>query len=596
MHKNPSTCLAYDETGRLYSGGYDGRVIAFEDDSRSVRWSVRHEGLVNAVCVGPTIVASGGADRVVRLWNRETGGEVGQPIGPRTDDINLIFLSSDESKVILAGDEGRLSCYETAERTLLWERYCAPPDRYGESIEAAAVAGDFSRAGERVYFAADNSGRYIMCLEDGTLLRADRLEFGEEAGSSDVECATADETRQQFIVGMADGSVVGVSLDCERKPWRLKIHHSAVKAITLRGSLMICGSYDNRIFSVDLESGQVESSTYLAGQGRYGWSRDMVSHPNTEGIFACTSLGQAPQIWNSKGLVPEVEEAPPTRGINAVCCLRSRIIAGCDSGELWLAGQLRPTLLCNLDSMVLGLTHQGKGFVLGAATHDGAFSLVEAGTGQVLRRSERMGDPAVCCETSPDGRIVAVGHYSGMVRLLDSHDLTSKAEFECSDTVKALSFISNERLAAGIANGNLELWDLEGPSQLAIRGGLFLTNDVSYSANSNFLYTVGRDCLLRRWTDELELSAVWSKHARSIKVVAVSPDGGWVCTSGYDAAICFQHVDGTTTEFQGHDWPGVPALEWLDSDYVVSGGWDGTIRTWSPVHGEVGCTNLPVGE
>jgi WD40 repeat protein len=590
MHTNPCTCLAYDELGRIYSGGYDCNVIAFDKDARTVRWMTRHEGLVNAVDVGRRLLLSAGADRVARIWNRETGESAGPPLGPRPDDINVAFLSVDEARIVVGGDEGRLSCYDVASGTLLWERYCAPPQRYGESIEAAAR---LRRAGGRdLYFAADNSGRFIVCDEEGNIHESGELAAEALTEGGDIECAASDPKRQQFLLGTACGYVVGLPLDRTAQKWSARVHGSAVKALAVSGDRLVCTSYDNKIFTIDLTVQGKTASTHLAGSGRRGWSRKLAVDPTTTGRVACTSLGVAPQIWDVQDLNLAIDDAPPTRGINAVAVLQSRVIVGCDSGELWTTTDASKSLLCDIGSMVLGLTARPNGFLLGAATHDGCFTVVEVGTGRVIARSRLPGDPAVCCAVSPDGRISAVGHYSGTIRLLDAASLNLIATLRCTDTVKSVAFVSNERLVAGIANGSLELWDMKAAERLRRQSGLFLVNSVHYAPATHKLYSVGRDCLLREWNTNLEMLAAWSRHSRSIKVVAVSANGKWICTSGYDAMVGFQSADGVYREFAGHQHPGVPALHWLDSDHVVSGGWDGSVRIWSPTAGEVARTSV----
>lgn len=585
MHRGPSTCVHFDENGRLYSGGYDCRVVAFQPDGRTVRWVAEHDGLVNSVHAGPTLVASVGADRVVRLWDRETGQARGPPLGPRPDDLNVVFLDPLERYVVVAGDEGRMSAYATDQGNLLWERYCAPPSRYGESIEAAAwLPGE---DGRNIYFAADNSGHFAMVDQHGSpLMAGSLLDFGLEI-LADIECAADDPVRREFLLGTACGSLVHMSLDNPASVRADPVHSSAVKALVCAADQIICTSYDNTMLAIDANTG-ARRSTFLAGDGRRGWARGLAADPANVGRLASTSLGTAPQLWRAATLDLLADDAPATSGVNALASLRGKIFAGADDGYVWAVVGHSSHRISHLDSMVLGLAAQPNGFLIAACSHDGACVLLDAGNGATLARTVDRGDPAVCCAFSPDGRQLAVGHYSGKVRIRCADDLSLLGELTSSDTIKSLAFLGDgDRLAAGIANGTLEVWALAPMTKVASVDGLFLVNSVAHDASTNSLITVGRDRIMRRWSADLQLEGSWIRHSRSIKTVAVSPDGRWIATSGYDAKVGVWDAQGRGHLYDGHLLPGVASLLWLDSIHLVSGGWDGTVRIWTPGVGEL---------
>jgi WD40 repeat protein len=71
MHTSPITSLAYDEHGNLYSGGYDGLIVAWDSDLRTPKWVARHDELINSIRVFGNTLFSASADRSVRhaIWS-----------------------------------------------------------------------------------------------------------------------------------------------------------------------------------------------------------------------------------------------------------------------------------------------------------------------------------------------------------------------------------------------------------------------------------------------------------------------------------------------------------------------------------------------
>ena len=100
--------LAFSPDGqRTYSGGGDGRVVAWETAAASpkpVRTIEAHRGWIRAMSVSPdgTLLATGGNDRTVRLWETSTGRMVRELNGHLGHIYSLEFHAG--GKTLLSGD------------------------------------------------------------------------------------------------------------------------------------------------------------------------------------------------------------------------------------------------------------------------------------------------------------------------------------------------------------------------------------------------------------------------------------------------------------------------------------------------------------
>ena len=181
------------EPGRFMASAHDWTVSIWDVASPSAPVTVMEsEGPVQAVAYTPRgYIASGGADRQVRLWNPSSGSEVRVYRGHR-DFVTALAFSSDGRFLASAGLDGSIRLWSTASRRL----YRTLP-RHGKRVTGLT----FSPSGDYLASASDDGSVRLWNFRRGRLLR--RLN-----GSGGAFKAVAFAPDGQRLAAAGDGGII----------------------------------------------------------------------------------------------------------------------------------------------------------------------------------------------------------------------------------------------------------------------------------------------------------------------------------------------------------------------------------------------------
>ncbi len=573
MHSNPSTCVAFDADGRLYSSGYDGYIVAWNDTLTGARWRTRHEGLANCLCLCGDVIASVGADRILRMWEIETGKPVRSKNSIQTDDLNSARFLVGHNAIVASTDDGRVLMFSLHNSELQWSATSGPPDVYGESIESISLVG---ADGDPKILFADGSGRVGILDVNG------RLEQSGNFGAV-VDCCIANQDKGIAYLGLDTGEILSLELDGLKPIRKAEAHAATVKSMALNSDgLVASASYDGRLklWTPDLEPLR---DICLSTVDRHAWARGIAFHPETKHMLACTSLGSNPVLIDTRSESAIVATHSSTHGINSIDVRHARVVLGCDDGRVWFGNATTVSPRVDLESMVLVVKVHPFEFFGAAGTQDGHLVLFDLSIGQIVFLHDNGGVPVISLCYSADGRSLNFGDYNGGLWRLNLASRHVERVTTVAAAIKSLCQIEESSyFAVAVADGSVSVIDSNaGGCIQSTNSEVFLPNALSWSSAMNCLISVSRDLAVRRWTKELALIHTDVGHTRSVKSLALSPDQRTWATGSYDSTIKIWDENGEIATCIGHDWPGVPALCWVDDNMLASGGWDGTLRFWS---------------
>ncbi|CCX34827.1 Similar to Transcription initiation factor TFIID subunit 5; acc. no. O13282 [Pyronema omphalodes CBS 100304] len=138
------------------------------------------------------------------------------------------------------------------------------------------------------------------------------------------------------------------------------------------------------------------------------------------------------------------------------------------------------------------------------------------------------------------------------------------------------------------------LWSCDHIYPLRIFAGhLSDVDTVTWHPNSTYLFTGSADKTARMWDVNTGNSVrLFSGHSAPVTAIAASPDGKYLATAGEDSLISIWDIAGgkRLKAMRGHGKTSIYSLSFSrESNVLVSGGADMTVRCWDVLHG----TGLP---
>ncbi|KAG8995954.1 POC1 centriolar protein A [Tulasnella sp. 427] len=460
------------EHGRIYSIAFspDGKRIASGSSDRTMRlWDAEtgqqlggplegHTDAVDSVAFSPDgkRIASGSRDRTVRLWDAETGQQSGDPLEGHTDGVIFVAFSPD-GKRIASGSWDKT--------VRLWDAETG--QQSGEPLEGhtySVTSVAFSPDGKRIA-----SGSW-----DGTVRLWD-AETGQQSGepfeghSAGVASVAFSPDGKRVASGSSDRTVrLSDAETGQQLGGPLEGHTDAVDSVAFSpdGKRIASGSRDRTVRLWDAETGQqsgdpLEGHTYAVNSVAFSPDGKRIASGSWDGTV---------RLWDAEtGQQSGDTLEGHSAGVSSVAFSPDgkRIASGSRDGtvRLWNAetGQQSGEPLEGHTDWILSVAFSPDGKRIASGSWNGTVPVWDAETGQQLGQPLEGHTRAVSSVAfSPDGKRIASGSWDGTVRLWDAETgqhLGEPLEGHTNWITSVAFSMDGKRIASGSWDGTVRLWD-----------------------------------------------------------------------------------------------------------------------------------------
>jgi WD40 repeat protein len=495
-----------------------------------------HTGAVNGVAFRPDghRLATVGLDKTVRVWDAETGQQVGAPLTGHEDNVIGVAFSPDGRRLASASLDRTVRVWDAE----TGQQVGAPLRGHTGSVLGVAFSPDGN------WLATASTDRTVQLWDARTGYSAGARLVGHTGSVVSVafspdgqRLATASDDQTVRLWDARTGQPVGAPLVG---------HIGPVLSVVFRsdGHRLASASMDKTVRIWDADTGQGVAPPLT---GHINPVQSVAFSPDGHGL-ATASADQTVRLWDAdtghdrgpslighSGIVNGVVFSPDGR----------RLATASSDGtvRLWDAGQPFGAPLTGHTGKVNSVVFSPDGRRLASGSDDQSVRLWEAGTGQAAGAplGGHTGDVNGVA-ISPDGRRLASGSDDQTVRMWDAGSGKSVGAPLVGHTGPVLSVVfspDGRQLASAGADQTVRLWDAAtGKSVAVLTGHTGKVNSVVFSPGGRRLASAGADQTVRLWDAGTGQSvAILRGHAGPVLSVAFSPDGRRLATASADETV-----------------------------------------------------------
>ncbi|CAG7845863.1 Uncharacterized WD repeat-containing protein alr2800, partial [Serendipita indica DSM 11827] len=523
----------YPNTLFVHSGGYQ-------------RWSPLlfilrgHTGSVNAVAFSPDgrRVVSGSDDRTVRLWDVETGAQIGSPLEGHTDYVRSVAFSPDGQRIVSGSDDRTVRLWDVETGAQIG----SPLEGHTHYVRSVA----FSPDGQRIVSGSDDRTVRLWDVETGAQIGSPL-----EGHTHYVRSVAFSPDGQRIVSGSDDRTVrlwdveTGAQIGSP-----LEGHTGSVNSVAFSpdGQRIVSGSSDRTVRLWDVETGAQIGSPL---EGHTGWKRAHRLDPRLKDIQAA---------------VMSVAFSPDGQ----------RIVSGSSDRtvRLWdveTGAQIGSPLEGHTDSVrSVAFSPDGQRIVSGSDDRTVRLWDVETGA-QIGSPLEGHTDYVWSVAFSPDGQRIV----SGSSDRTDIHYVHSVAFSP-----------DGQRIVSGSSDRTVRLWDVETGAQIGspLEGHTGVWS-VAFSPDGQRIVSGSSDQTVRLWDVETgaQIGSPLEGHTDYVWSVAFSPDGQRIVSGSSDRTVRLWDVETGAqigSPLEGHTGWVMSVAFSRDGQRIVSGSSDRTVRLW----------------
>jgi WD40 repeat protein len=563
--------VALNPGGKLLAAGGKDRAVHLWNTASGRQLAVfgGFAGWVRSVAFSPdgALLAAGSDDHTIRLWNTATHAETSVLRGA-TGAIEDLAFSPDAALLASASADGQVSLWNPVthqlKRVLTRGGGKVMSVAFGPDGHTLAIAGDDHTV--TLWNTADPAHAYLIKTLTGAAEAITNLAYSPSGAMIAAE--------------QTGGDVLLWSLKQARPiPLRHAVVSSRGLAFNRDGTILItAGSYEDLLLW-NTDTGRLAGSA----PHRIPGNVNALTYDPASGSLALGGVAGSVQFWQT-AIPPFTDSTGPVTGLALVP--RTAMLASVSSdGMLGLwnhGGGLTTTTRLTVKPAAIAISPDGK--TLAAMADDGSLTLSGI-PGLTRERSVRTRAPAADVAFSPDGTMLATAaRYTVAVR--DTGSTTPRwRAYSRHGYFKAAEFSPDGRiLAAATARGSVMIWDGRTGRRIAevdpVTGHI---NAIAFSADGQTLATAGNDGRITLWNAaNLDRKTVLVGPVGSVQALAFSPGGKLLASAGHNGTIMLWDMTNLSpiATLTGDDGPVNTLAFDPDGRILISGDHSNRIITW----------------
>lgn len=507
-----------------------------------------------------TILAAGTADGTVRFWDVRRPGKpvaLGTPLMMPAGAVTSVAFSPDGQTLVAGTLGGTVSLWDVRDprRPVLIDRI---------SLPSASAVNSVAYGPKGLSFAAAGSDGHVYLWDISSTRLVSPLGAPAGAGIGAVNSLAFSRNGDLLVAGGASGHVRIWTLAPSGRPIGAGVLLSGpakgVNAVTFSpdGAMVAAGADDDKAWLWHIASPQRSITRLPPLTGAASWIYSVVFSPDGN-TLAAGSADNSTYIWNLAGDALVVRLPHPAPVLSVTYGRDGYTLATGDADGIARIWSLPGPILTGPKATIFTVAFSPDSGNLAVASGDGTVRLWALSG---INHAEPLGPPLTAAGLL-DGTVaygrggrLAAGGADGSVQLWDVRNarqpvrLTAAPDALRSPIQYVIFDATAHLLAAGNSAGNIELWDvtdLARPRVLAVipadaPGPGHTTWALAFSADSRLLAAAGGDGLVRLWditapSRPMQLGKPLTRLSSAVFQVTFSPRGRLLAASGEDGKV-----------------------------------------------------------
>ncbi|MDQ1265867.1 MAG: hypothetical protein QG635_1019, partial [Bacteroidota bacterium] len=562
------------------TSSYDQTIKVWDNETfELIRTLTGHPGKINAVAVSPEgryIVSGGGwLDNSVRIWDAMTGRLL-NVLTRHSYEIISVAVSFDGKMIISKSSDSFISIWDITSGKLI--------KSYSELSDGVTNAS-FSPDSRCFISAGQEDNRVVMWdIMTGKEVRSTpRL-------NSSVSCLAVSSDERYIISGSLDKSITIWDYNTFTEYKKLTEHTGAITSLCFSydGRIILSGSNDRTIKMWFASTGHL----MLNFEGHNGAVFAVAVSPDekqivTSGsdkkliVWNAVTSKQIQEIKGSTDKVYSVAFAPDGKSFASTGGSNETI-------RIWdaVSGQFMRTIRGGHTEWITSIAYSPDGRKIASGSSDKTAAIWDIfNTSKPLKSFIGHSAKVNSIAFTQDGSRLITGSVDKTIKIWDvssGTELKSIPAHESAVTSVAVS-PDGKFIASGGEDKYMNLWNIEtGAKVFSVQGHTLGINSVAYSPDGKYIATASSDKTVMIW-DALsgDKVKVLIGHKDIVRQVIFSRDGK-IASCGNDNSIIIWDIGSGSqlARLNGHTYA-VSSIDFSpNGKYLVSGGWDCTVKIW----------------